>query len=207
MTRGSGGSLSTVGIDDGFFPIDCKELRCRTLLVAVLCKGLQAEDVKIEPITVDGLDGTQVALKLIRRLSKAPEVIFIDGVTVAGFNIVDPEELHSKTGIPVVTVFKHELNLKKIREALEKHFPDWGIRYGIIEKVYRHSTHVQTPWRPLRISTYGIPPYRAADYIIRLQNTSPIPEPLRLADIIASGLTRSNALMLSLNKGVTNKWR
>ncbi len=207
MIRGSGGSLSTVGVDDGFFPMVCKELRCRTLLVAVLCKGLQVEDVKIESITVDDLDGTQVVLKLIKRLKRVPEAIFIDGVTVAGFNIVNPEELYSKTGIPVVTVFKHELNLRKIREALEKHFPDWGVRYGIIEKVYRHSTYVQTPWRPLRISAYGIPPYRAADYIIRLQNTSPIPEPLRLADIIASGLTRSNVLMLSINKGVTNKWR
>ncbi len=164
-------------------------------------------DVRVEPVTVDGLDGTRVAFKLVKSLIGVPEVIFTDGVTVAGFNVVDPEELHAMTGIPVVTVFKHELNLRKIREALVKHFPDWSTRYGVIEKVYKHSSYVQTPWRPLRISAYGIPSYRAMDYIIRLQNTSPIPEPLRLADIVASGLTGSDALMLAMNKGKLKKWR
>ncbi len=207
MTRESGGSLNTAGIDDGFFPIECKELRCRTLLVSVLCTDMLIADVRVEPVTVDSLDGTCVAFKLVKSLSGAPEVIFTDGVTIAGFNVVDPEELYAMAGIPVVAVFKHELNLRKIREALVKHFPDWSVRYGVIEKVYKHSKYVQTPWRPLRISAYGIPPYRAMDYIIRLQNISPIPEPLRLADIIASGLTGSDVLMLTINKDVLSKWK
>ncbi len=207
MTRESGGSLNTAGIDDGFFPIECKELRCHTLLVSVLCTGTLIADVRVEPVTVDGLDGTHVAFKLVKSLNKVPEVIFTDGVTIAGFNIVDPEELHAMTGIPVITVFKHELNLRKIREALVKHFPDWSIRYGVIEKVYRHSQYVRTPWRPLRISAYGVPLYRAMDYVIRLQNISPLPEPLRLADIIASGLTGSDTLMLTINRDVLSEWR
>jgi len=209
MTRESGGSLNTAGIDDGFFPIECKELQCYTLLTSVLCSGPMIADVKIEPVTVDGLDGTRVASKLVKELNKEPEIIFTDGVTVAGFNIVDPEELHAVTGIPVVTIFKHELNLRKIRDALVKHFPDWSIRYGVIEKVYKCSNYVSTPWRPLRISAYGIPVYKAMDYVIALQNTSPIPEPLRLADLIASGLTKSTTLMLSINRNLRllSKWK
>ncbi len=194
-----GGSVKAVGVDDGYFPIKCKELRCRTIVAVVLCEGLTPVDVTIEPVTVDGLDGTEAAARSVRRLASAPQIIFTDGVTVAGFNIIDPEALSREVSVPVIAVFKHELSLSKIRVALEKHFTDWRVRFDVIRRVYGASKPLVTPWRKIRVSVFGMDLSRALDAIIALQNTSPLPEPLRLADIIASGLTRGSPLLGLLN--------
>ena len=200
------GSLRAIGIDDGFFPLHYKEDRGRTVLVGVLCSGLTPIDIAVEGVTVDGLDGTDAAINVLKRLTRQlreggeDAVIFIDGVTAAGFNVIDPLKIHEHFHIPVVTVFKHPLNLERIEDALRKHFPDWSVRLNIIRSVYGSSRKVNTMWRELRLSCFGIDCFKAASLISRLQSMSPLPEPLRLADIIASGLTRDGALLEKLNK-------
>ncbi len=209
MTRESGGSrgrsVRAVGIDDGYFPIECKELKCRTILAAVLCEGMNPADVAIEPVTVDGLDGTEAAVRSVSRLVARPDVIFTDGVTIAGFNIIDPEELYEAISAPVVVVFKHDLSLARVKAALKKHFSDWRARFDVINRVYSASRLVTTPWREVRISVFGTGLSKALDTLITLQNTSPLPEPLRLADIIASGLTRGSPLLYLLNPSLLGR--
>lgn len=192
-------SLRSIGVDDGYFPISYKGSKKKTLLAAVYCINNEIYDFVLEPITVDGLDGTKAAVKAVERLGRA-DVIFQDGVTVAGFNIIDPEELSRLVGMPVVVFFKHDLNLNKVLNALKKHFNDWQRRYDVIDKVYSKSVVVPTPWRYIRISAINIDVSEALNYIIKLQAISPIPEPLRLADIIASGLTRNAVLLEVINE-------
>ena len=192
-------SLRSIGIDDGYFPINYKGLRKRTILAAVLCVNHDVENLALELITVDGLDGTKTAVRAVKRVGNA-DVIFQDGVTVAGFNIIDPEELSAETATPVVVVFKHDLNLDKIYGALKKHFSDWRERYEVISRVYRRSTAVPTPWREIRITAVNIDVGRAISYVIKLQTVSPLPEPLRLADIVASGLTKNTVLLKIINE-------
>ncbi len=194
--------LKAVGVDDGYFPIKCKELKCKTIIAAVLCEGMTPIQVSLKEITVDGLDGTDVAYKAIKSLKEIPQVVFIDGVTVAGFNVIDPESLHLMLGSAIISVFKHDLSLDKIERALKKHFRDWRVRLETIVRVYRSSRSVPTPWRALRVSIYGMSVPEALDCIIKLQNISPIPEPLRLADLIASGLTERTPLLKYLNKSL-----
>lgn len=192
-------SLRSIGIDDGYFPINYKGLKKRTLLAAVLCINHDVENLALELVTVDGLDGTQKAVRAVKRVGEA-DIVFQDGVTIAGFNIVDPEELSAETGMPVVVVFKHDLNLNKIYSALKKHFADWRERYEVISKVYSRSTAIPTPWRYIRITAVNIDVSRALSYMIKLQTVSPLPEPLRLADIVASGLTKNTVLLKMINE-------
>ena len=192
-------SLKSIGIDDGYFPIKYKGLRKRTLIAAVLCINHDVENLVLEPVTVDGLDGTESAVRAVRRIGVA-DVIFQDGVTIAGFNVIDPEELNAMTGIPVTVIFKHDLNLEKIYSALKKHFNDWRERYEVISRTYSKSIKVPTPWRDIRISTVNIEVNKALSYIIKLQTVSPLPEPLRLADIVASGLTKNTVLLKIINE-------
>ncbi|RLG81990.1 MAG: hypothetical protein DRO09_01225, partial [Thermoprotei archaeon] len=62
------GSLRTLGIDDGYFPVYFKEGKLKTLIVGVVCSGLTPVNLAIDLITVDGLDGTEAALRVYRRL-------------------------------------------------------------------------------------------------------------------------------------------
>ncbi len=195
MNLGLSGSLKVVGIDEGYFPPEFKRKRLQTILVAVLCDWTTPLDVKISRVTVDYDNINYRVLELLGKFKVKSDLIILDGVTYAGFNVIDPKTLNEELGIPIITVFKHDLNMDRIRTALCKHFNDWRYRFTVIRSVYSNSRIIHTPWRPLRISVYGIDENKAIDLIIRLQKVSPIPEPLRLADVIASGLTKNSGLL------------
>lgn len=189
----------TIGIDDGYFTQEFKELRLKTLLVGVLCVGKNPQNIKMTTVVVDGSDGTSKALEIIEELRRglAPNInaVFLDGVTVAGFNFIDPEEVNVKTGVPVVILFKTKLKLEKVRAALMKHFSDWRDRYEVIERNYGRAKEVVTRKKNLRISSYGLELSEASKLISSLQHVSAVPEPLRLADLIASELTKHTCLL------------
>ncbi len=189
----------TIGVDDGYFTQEFKELRLKTLLVGVLCLGKKPESIRITTVVVDGSDGTSRTLEIINDLRRGSvadiRAVFLDGVTVAGFNFVDPEEINVRTGIPVVVLFKTKLKLDRVRAALIKHFTDWRERYDVIERNYRRVQEVVTRKKNLRVSLYGLGLSEASKLMSSLQHVSTIPEPLRLADLIASGLTRNTCLL------------
>ncbi|MEM4829604.1 MAG: DUF99 family protein [Zestosphaera sp.] len=189
----------TIGIDDGYFTQESKELRLKTLLVGVLCAGKKPKSVKMTTVVVDGSDGTSRALEIIeefmRDFTTSINAVFLDGVTVAGFNFIDPEEINAKTGIPVVVLFKTKLKLEKVKTALVKHFSDWRDRYEVIERNYGRAQEVVTRRKNLRVSSYGLDLSEVSKLVSLLQHVSAVPEPLRLADMIASGLTKNTCLL------------
>jgi len=195
VNLGLSGSLRVVGIDEGYFPPEFKRKRLQTILVAVLCDWTIPVDVKISRVIVDYDNVNERILKLLSRFKVRPNILILDGVTYAGFNVVNPKLLNAKLGMPVITVFKHDLNMERIRVALRKHFNDWAYRFDVIHSTYTNSHLIHTPWRPLRISAYGMDRSAVVNLIIGLQKISPIPEPLRLADVIASGLTKNSGLL------------
>ncbi len=196
--------MATLGIDDGYFPLKYKETKGKTLLVGVLCLSTLPKGLAVTEVTVDGDDGTEKAAYIVHEiLRKYPnaglDALFLDGVTVAGFNIIDPSRIHELLGLPVITVFKHPLNLEKVRMALQTHFPEGGWRYEVIREAYSSGREVVTKWRRLIISCKGIGCYEAGSLISELQVQGPLPEPLRLADLVASGLTKESCLLDLLN--------
>lgn len=193
-------SLRTLGVDDGYFPINYKKCYGRTLLVVTTCEGLKLSNVKMALITVDGIDGTDVVLSILKSLCNRYDAIFFDGVTYAGFNIVDPERVFNETSIPSIVIFKYKLDLNIVKEALIKNFNDWMFRYSTIERTYNNSYVINTPKGRLRIFNYGLTRTEAYELILNLQNINQYPEPLRLADLIASGLTKGSTLLEIINK-------
>ncbi len=202
MTQELPHSLRTIGVDDGYFPPEFKRLRLKTLVVGVLCVNTSPVKLKIELIDVDGNNGTEVTSNIVKELAgeEALNAIFLDGVTIAGFNYVDPEELYNRVRAPVIVIFKTKLKLDKVKKALMKHFSDWIVRYEIIERNYLKATHVKTPKKTLTVTAYGVEADELIKILHKLQVTSPTPEPLRLADVIASGLTKSKEVLARLNK-------
>ena len=205
MKQGLVGTLEVVGIDDGFFPPHFKGRGLRTVIAAVYCVDTFPIDVRISTVTVDFDDVDTIIVNLINSFKRDVTLILLDGVTYAGFNVVNPYKVHNSLGIPIIVIFKHELRLEDIKSALINHFTDWSRRFNIINKVYSSSIEVVTKWKPIRVFSLGIPIQRAIDIVMNLQVTSSIPEPLRLADVVASGLTRSKDLLSIINKLSVNQ--
>ncbi len=184
MIRKVKNQIRVVGFDDGTFRL---KGRGRTILIGVVMKGSQdVVGVLSRWITVDGRDATDKMIDAI--LSSRFEdlrVIMLKGITYAGFNIVDIQRLSRETGLPVVVVIRKKPDQKAMEDALRKHFPDWRERIELLKKA--GEIFEMIPGR-FYYQAVNIPPEQAEEIIKITQKSSLIPEPLRLAHMIASAV-------------------
>lgn len=183
-----------LGLDDGYFDISIKRSssRSKTVLVgAVVCRD-SFEDLFLDTITIDGLDAFSSAYRIMEKASAVYDIasVFLDGVTYAGFNIIDPDKLYSLSSLPTIVIFRHKLDLSKIRLALEKHFPDHRYRFKVIEHTYSKSFDLLLPHLPTVIKIYsvGMRIENASELVKKLCGIFAEPYPLRIADKLASTL-------------------
>lgn len=141
-------------------------------------------------ITRDGNDATELIGQMVKKSKhyRQLRIIMLDGVTYGGFNVVDIIKLNKETGLPVIVVMRSYPDFEKIRAAL-KHFSDGEERFKLIEKSGRIEKLVTKEVNnPIYIQTAGIG-IKTAKKIVKLTSTrSNIPEPLRVAHLIATGI-------------------
>jgi len=175
--------IRVVGFDDGTFSPSSKLER--TVLFGVVMKGSKEVVGAVSRwITVDGTDVTE---KLIDAVNNSRfrdlRVVMLKGITYGGFNVVDLERLHSETGLPVIVVVRKRPDLKAMELALRKHFPDWRERVELLRKA--PPIHELIPGK-LYLQALGVDGKTAAEIVGVTKKTGLIPEPLRLAHIMAS---------------------
>lgn len=152
--------------------------------------GYWLDGVMHTKVRVDGFDATEKITLMITRSShyKQLRVIMLDGITFAGFNIVDIKRLNESTFLPVIAITREKPDFKKIHEAL-KILPKTEERWQAVlnaGEVYEIS--IGKKGEKLYMQTAGIR-REDAEKIIRLTATrSYMPEALRIAHLIASGL-------------------
>jgi endonuclease V-like protein UPF0215 family len=158
-----------------------------TIIGAFFRGGEQLDGVLRSEITKDGMDGTDIITAMIK-ISKyygQVRVLMLDGVTYAGFNPIDVKSLFDATGIPIIVFMRSCPDFEKIKLALE-HLPETEKRWEIIQragKIYKI-----TQENPVFIQFTGIDKESAVE-IVRLTSIhSNIPEPLRVAHLIATGV-------------------
>ena len=183
--------IRVLGIDDGGF---VPRTKGTVDVVGVVYRGgYWFEGVMRTEITIDGLDATE---KIAAMIESSPfygeiRVIVLDGVTFAGFNVVDISELSRRVDLPVISVVREKPDLEEIRSAL-KNLPDFEIRWRAMEnagKIFEVETRKGE--NPVYMHLAGILREDAEKIMKNTSTRSLIPEALRVADIIASGLTRS----------------
>ena len=178
-------NISIVGVEDGSFQ---KGTTQKALLVAVLLRGIAIENVKITEITVDGLDATE---KLAAILSDLDFVaVMLAGVSFAGFNVIDPTVIQEKFAKPVIIVSRTKPDNKAVKQALQRHFEDWEIRWEVFEKLGSvHRIVALIGESPVYVETVGVGVKRACNIIRALSVGCRVPEPIRVARLIARGLS------------------
>jgi len=177
--------MLTVGVEDGSFQ---KGITRKALLVAVLLRGVEVENAKIKEITVDGLDATKKLAEMLSDWEFA--AILLAGVSFAGFNVIDPTKIHEKFEKPVVIISRTKPNNKAVKQALQRHFEDWEIRWRIFEKLgSAHRILVLAGEPPLYVETVGVEVKWACNLIRALSVCGRIPESIRIARLIARGLS------------------
>ncbi len=175
--------IGVFGIDDA--PFNKNDKNC--LIIGTYMRGNRIVDgVYFKKIEKDGLDSTEKIIKMVingRHKTKI-KVIFLDGITFGGFNIVNMYEIYELTGIPVVSIMEKEPNYEKIYSAIKKYFDDWRERIELIEslpkpkKINDNTSYIQN---------IGIDKNKVEDIIKKTRLRSKIPECLRLSHLIGRG--------------------
>ena len=181
--------IRVLGVDDGVFTPHVKGFA--PLIGVVFRGGYWLDGVMSTKVEVDGFDSTAkiAAMVLSSPHYKQLRVMMLDGVTFAGFNVVDIKRLNAETGLPVIAVTREKPNLKDIREAL-RNLPQSEKRWRAIlnaGKILEVSTRSKT--EKVYVEMSGILE-EDAQKIVKLTSTrSSVPEPLRVAHLIASGIS------------------
>lgn len=180
--------IRVLGVDDGVFK---PHTRGSVPVVGVVFRGgYWLDGVMHTKVRVDGFEATDKIASMILNSShhKQLRVIMLDGITFAGFNIVDIRRLNAETGLPVITVTREKPNLEEIRNAL-KNLPRSEERWkAVLNAGEMFEVLVGDKEKKIYVQTAGICK-EDAEKILKITSTrSHIPEALRVAHIIASGL-------------------
>ncbi len=178
--------IRILGIDDSAL------ISQKVMIVGTVFRGGDWMDgVLRSDITKDGLDATDIICNMITRSKHYGQIraVMLDGITYAGFNVVDIQKIYRQTGIPVIVVMRSKPDFDKIKSAL-KYFPDGEERWKIIERAGKiEEVAGKKEKSSIYIQRAGIS-LESVNKIIRLTSIrSNIPEPLRVAHLIATGIT------------------
>lgn len=181
--------IRVLGVDDGIFVPHTKDT---VDVVGVVYRGgYWLDGVMRTEVEVDGTNATE---KIASMITSSPHydqlrVVMLNGVTFAGFNVVDIKELFKMVGLPIIAVTREKPNFEEIKKALE-HLPEYEKRWKAMENAGKIiGVHTRGAEEVMYMQVAGILE-KDAEKILRSTSTrSNVPEALRVAHIIASGLS------------------
>ena len=182
--------VRVLGIDDSPFHFEDD----RALVVGVVMRlPSYVEGVMRTWCDVDGSDANDALVDMIlrSRFKEQLKLAMIDGIALGGFNVVDISYLTQKTGVPFATVTRDPPDIKSIENALRTHFADWDDRLATI--AMHPIRRVSTEYKSIYVTQAGITPEEADDLIRASTVRGVLPEPIRIAHLIATAMERGES--------------
>jgi len=180
MVRPSG---NVIGFDDApFLPSHRGDVRligavfCRTRLDGVLCSKVRR----------DGTNATQRLIEMVKnsQFDQHIQAILLQGIAVAGFNVIDIHMLYSSLNRPVLVIARRQPDLPTIRETLLTRVKGGARKWKLIEKA-----GMPEPLKGVFVQRAGMSLEQAKKLLEITTLHGKIPEPLRVAHLIAGGVT------------------
>jgi len=173
--------IRVIGIDDSPFK---KFKYGNTLVIGTIFRGGSFLDgILSTKVKVDGSNATSKLINMINSCKFKPQIqcILLDGIALGGFNIVDINKLSKKTKIPVIVVVRRRPDINTIKKTLIKINKKKKIK--LIDKAGQVYKIGKIYCQLVNISL------EKAKSILKITCThSLIPEPIRVAHLIASGV-------------------
>lgn len=176
-----------VGVDDA--PFDRRH-RGDVDVVGAIFNGPRLEGVVRGKVRRDGRNATSKLAAMIGESRFAPslQAVLLQGVTLAGFNVVDLPALSERLSLPVIAVSRRRPDLKRIRRALLTSVRGGRRKWRLIERLEPprqcgevYVQHVGLAWR------------ETVALIEAFAKYSYLPEPVRTAHLIAGALVHGES--------------
>lgn len=133
----------------------------------------------------DGRNSTDELTRLVGLAGEHRQLILLQGIALAGFNVVDIHRLASQTGLPVLVVARRRPDLERIEAALLNRVPGGWRKWQLIQ-----AAGEMEGCRGVWVQRSGLTLPEAEASLEALTVEGRLPEPLRAAHLIAGGLER-----------------
>jgi hypothetical protein len=179
--------MRILGIDDSPFSRNQEKVLC----VGTIYRGGNYLDGLIS-FYVDN-DGNDATLQIIKNINKTRhkeqlQLIMLDGISFAGFNMININKIWKKTKIPVMIFTRKKPDLKKFKKALSKIDKKRLKAIQYAGKIYKLRIRNKNKQKLAYIQIKGLTLEQARKILKLTCNNSNIPEPLRVAHLIAQGI-------------------
>ncbi|AFA40363.1 hypothetical protein Pogu_2336 [Pyrobaculum oguniense TE7] len=159
------------------------------------------EDAAFAVAKIGGKDGTGAAENIIAMLMRPDvSILMLDGCIVSFYNWIDGEALYAKFQKPVACYVFEEPE-GRVEEAVKKLFPDWPERLRAIERLGSPIPYYTKAGYKIYVRSWGIDPVYAGKAAELAMKLGKMPEPLRVARIMAAG---ARALLNTLSLRLLN---
>ena len=185
MTRAAlpaeGRTLRAIGFDDAPF---ARASRGDVALAGVVCAGTRFEGLVWGRVRRDGWNATAEIVRLLAGGKFLPQLhlVLLDGIGFAGFNVVDLAALAAALGRPCVAVMRRPPDLAAVEGAVRA-LPRPARRVELLRRagpIHRLGGFV--------FLVRGAEPEATARALARLTDRGAVPEPLRLAHLVAGAV-------------------
>lgn len=176
--------LRVLGIAESF------SSRSTSLLAGVVMrKDLRIDGVAVTNVTVGGMDATEGVMTLVRTLDRKDiNCIFLGGCIIAWYNIIDPEELLYRTGLPVIVITYRRS--EGIRDKIEEIFPGDERRLSCYDSLEKPVPIALPSGHSVHVRATGISLPDAARLCRDFVLDGRLPEPVRVARLVARAVMR-----------------
>jgi hypothetical protein len=171
-----------IGIDDAPFPPSHKG---DVPIIGTAFSGLRLEGVLRSKVRRDGTDSTRAIAQMVAssRFAAHTRLVLLEGISLAGFNVVDLHALSATLGMAVLVVVKRMPDMDAVRYALLERVRGGARKWALIEKA-----GPMEPVGSLFVQRAGIERTEAESVLRELAIHGRLPEPVRVAHLVANAL-------------------
>ncbi len=180
--------VRVLGVSESFQRSDT-----RSTVAAVVMRG----DMRIDGIgfcgpTVGGTDATDQLISMYGRLARDDiRAWMLGGCVISWFNVVDSVRLYETTEVPVVCVSYNPS--EGIERYIREYFPeDWEERVNQMDRGGSRESVPLATGHSVFIATAGLGLRKAQRLVDQFTLDGRIPEPIRVARIVASAARRDS---------------
>ena len=176
-----GRRIRALGVDDGPFT---RGSRAPVLVVGAVYAGERFEGLLSTRVRQDGFNATRRLVAMIAGSKFQPQLhlVLLDGIALGGFNVVDLPRLAQEIDLPCLAVMRRPPGREAIRSALG-HLTRPALR----ERLMRRAGPVHRTGK-LYYQAAGVEPDLAGRALLSCTYQGNVPECLRAAHLIASGI-------------------
>ncbi len=174
---------NVVGFDDAPFR---HEHRGDVRVVGAVCARTRLDGVLSGKVRRDGRNATDTIIELVTgsKFRGHVRAVLLQGIALAGFNVLDVHRLARELKVPVVVVVRRSPRMHLVQHALLERTPGGARKWQLVQQA-GPVEQLGAMWG----QCIGIGKADATALLRATTLHGNVPEPLRLAHLIAGGVT------------------